>query len=81
MGEKFDEELICQLYPRIPLGSVTADHESVSGDCTVAPFTGATGAGAGGAAAAVPIPAVTGETENEDYGEGVRIVMTSLPLA
>lgn len=49
--EKLDDVLTCQLYPRIPLGSVTDDHEMVNGESVLAPDAGASGAGAGGVAA------------------------------
>src|SRR5689334_19712862 len=49
-GEKLDEGLICQLYATIPLGSLTADHESVKGTVTDAPDVGAVGIGAAGPA-------------------------------
>jgi len=49
-GEKLDEVLTCQLYATIPLGSLTVDHESANGSCTLAPAAGAEGVGAAGAA-------------------------------
>src|SRR5262245_35591997 len=58
---KFGDELTCQLYARIPAGSVTADHESVKGTVTVPPSAGARGVGVGGCAAARPAPAMLNE--------------------
>src|SRR5258707_13027591 len=55
--EKEDEVLTCQLYPRMPLGSVTADQEIVKGDSVLAPAAGARSAGVGGAAAAAGMTA------------------------
>jgi hypothetical protein len=50
--EKVDEVLTSQLYARIPLGSVTADHEIVKGVGRFAPAAGDSNAGVGTAAAA-----------------------------
>ena len=49
--EKLDDALTCQLYATMPLGSVTADHEMVSGAVTLAPEAGESGLGVGGVAA------------------------------
>lgn len=51
MMEKVDDVLTCQLYAMIPLGSVTADQEMVSGALKVAPEAGESRLGAGGVAA------------------------------
>jgi len=51
MIEKVDDVLTSQLYAMIPLGSVTADQEMVSGALRVAPEAGESRLGAGGVAA------------------------------
>jgi hypothetical protein len=51
MVENVDDVLTCQLYAIIPLGSVTADHEMVSGALTLAPEAGESRLGAAGVAA------------------------------
>ena len=51
MVENVDEVLSCQLYPMIPLGSETADHEMVKGESVLAPAAGEIKLGAGGVAA------------------------------
>jgi hypothetical protein len=51
MVEKLDDVLTCQLYPRMPLGSVTDDHEIANGESVLAPDAGASKAGAAGVAA------------------------------
>src|SRR5947209_18521301 len=47
-GDMLEDGLISQLYATIPLGSVTADHETVRGTVTLAPFGGPSKVGAGG---------------------------------
>jgi hypothetical protein len=51
MVAKDDEVLSCQLYPAMPLGSLTADHEMVNGEVVLAPEAGEINEGAGGVAA------------------------------
>ena len=76
-GVKLDEELTCQLYATIPLGSLTDDHEIVKGSCTLASLTGVSGAGAGGGAAkmraAAPpkIATVRSETQSPFFIGGI----------
>jgi hypothetical protein len=55
--EKVEEALTCQLYPAMPLGSLTADHEMVNGDVRFAAAAGEMSEGAGGAAAAAKVEA------------------------
>src|SRR5947209_19159190 len=51
MAENVDELLTCQLYPTIPLESLTADQEIVSGESMPAPAARESKLGAGGVAA------------------------------
>jgi len=51
MVENVEDVLTCQLYAMMPLGSVTADHEMVSGALTLAPEAGESRLGAGGVVA------------------------------
>jgi len=73
---KLDEALTCQLYPRIPLGSLTADQEIVNGTWTVAPSAGARSPGAGGAAAARPTNAMLAMTMDRNRRESLLFIIS-----
>jgi hypothetical protein len=59
---KAEDELTCQLYATIPLGSLTAVQAMMNGSVTADPSDGETGDGAGGAAAAARPPAMRDTT-------------------
>jgi hypothetical protein len=62
MVAKVEEELTCQLYPMIPLGSLTADQEIATGERELAPAAGETGVGADGEPAAAKLAAASKKT-------------------
>jgi hypothetical protein len=70
MGEKPEEELTCQLYATIPLGSLTANQEMLNGTVTEAPLPGLRGEGAGGPAGGTGVGVGVGVREPCCAAEG-----------
>src|SRR5438270_14079654 len=76
--EKLDEVLTCQLYPRIPLGSLTADHEIVNGESVPAPAAGESKLGAGGVAAKAGTAAAMVTTKKHTNATNERILICTI---
>jgi hypothetical protein len=70
--EKLEEVLTCQLYPMMPLGSLTADHEMVNGESVLAPDAGEIKLGAGGVAARAGMAAARVTTKMHTNADNER---------
>jgi hypothetical protein len=80
MVEKEDEVLTCQLYPMIPLGSETADHEIVNGESVLAPAAGEIRLGAGGVAANAGTAAANVTTKKHTNVTNERSLIAQSPV-
>jgi hypothetical protein len=80
MVEKLEEVLTCQLYPIMPLGSVTDDHEIVNGETVLAPDAGEIKLGAGGVAAKAGTAAAMVRTKKHTNAKNERSLIAQSPI-